>query len=58
VPETTALEPLLNYLLSHIGKADYCLFDVTYFNPNLMFELGLSAGLRRKEIAPCILLNT
>ena len=58
VPETSALEPLLSYLRSHISKADYTLFDVTYFNPNVLFELGLSAGLTRREIAPRILLNT
>ena len=36
---------LLSILTTYIKAADFCLFDLSYWNPNVALELGLAEGL-------------
>lgn len=36
---------LLGILTSYIKAADYCIFDISLWNPNVALELGLAEGL-------------
>jgi hypothetical protein len=36
---------LLGVLTSYIKAADYCIFDISLWNPNVALELGLAEGL-------------
>jgi len=49
---------LLHVIKTRILKADYSIFDLTNWNPNVALELGLSEGLRRRQKEYYILLNT
>jgi len=37
---------LLKILKNHIQSVDYCIFDLTFWNPNVALELGLVEGLK------------
>jgi hypothetical protein len=37
---------LLGILTSYISAADYCMFDISTWNPNVALEIGLAEGLR------------
>ena len=39
---------LLGILKGHIKKTDFCLFDVSTWNPNVSLELGLAEGMKVK----------
>lgn len=45
-PRAGTLGTLLNHLKSQMGKAEYCLFDLTDLNPNVTFELGINMETR------------
>jgi hypothetical protein len=50
---------LLQIMKSNIGRADYSIFDLSNWNPNVALELGLAEGLRRRPGKDYyILLNT
>ena len=50
---------LLSIMKSNIGKADYSIFDLSNWNPNVALELGLAEGLKKKPAKTYyILLNT
>lgn len=52
-------EHLLTIMKQNIKKADFALFDLSDWNPNVSLELGLAEGLRKKSLKPYyILLNT
>jgi hypothetical protein len=36
---------LLGILTSYIKAADYCIFDISTWNPNVALEIGLAEGL-------------
>lgn len=57
-PRAGTLGTLLNHLKSQMGKAEYCLFDLTDLNPNVTFELGIADGLGKKLKGLFMLLNT
>jgi hypothetical protein len=41
-------EHLLDIMRTNIGKADFSIFDLSNWNPNVALELGLSQGLKKK----------
>jgi hypothetical protein len=41
-----ATKHLLGILTSYIKSADYCIFDISLWNPNVALEIGLAEGLR------------
>jgi hypothetical protein len=50
---------LLAIMKANISKADYSIFDLSDWNPNVSLELGLAEGLKKKHAKPYyILLNT
>ncbi len=50
---------LLSIMKSNISKADFSMFDLSDWNPNVSLELGLAEGLKRAALKPYyILLNT
>lgn len=50
---------LLQIMKSNIAKADYSIFDLSNWNPNVALELGLAEGLKKKPAKTYyILLNT
>ncbi len=50
---------LLTIMKSNISKADYSIFDLSNWNPNVALELGLAEGLKKKPAKNYyILLNT
>lgn len=50
---------LLAIMKSNISKADFSMFDLSDWNPNVALELGLAEGLKRRALKPYyILLNT
>lgn len=50
---------LLAIMKTNINKADFSIFDLSNWNPNVALELGLAEGLRRESQKPYyILLNT
>jgi len=50
---------LLTIMKGNIGKADFSIFDLSDWNPNVALELGISEGLKRKPGKEYyILLNT
>ncbi|QAT17486.1 hypothetical protein BU251_07045 [Candidatus Velamenicoccus archaeovorus] len=50
---------LLQILKKHINEADYSIFDLSSWNPNVTLELGLSEGIRKiSNKKYYILLNT
>lgn len=50
---------LLSIMKSNISKADFSIFDLSNWNPNVSLELGLAEGLKRTALKPYyILLNT
>jgi hypothetical protein len=40
-----ATKHLLGILTSYIRAADFCVFDISMWNPNVALEIGLAAGL-------------
>jgi len=40
-----ATKHLLGILTSYIKTADYCIFDISLWNPNVALEIGLAEGL-------------
>ena len=40
-----ATKHLLGILTSHIKAADFCIFDISLWNPNVALEIGLAEGL-------------
>ena len=40
-----ATKHLLGILTSHIKAVDYCIFDISLWNPNVALEIGLAEGL-------------
>ena len=40
---------LLSIMKSNITKADYSIFDLSNWNPNVALELGLAEGLRARD---------
>ena len=48
---------LLQHIKMGILRADYALFDVTTWNPNVSLELGLCEGLKRRQKEYYILVN-
>jgi hypothetical protein len=52
-------EHLLDVMRASVGKADFSIFDLSDWNPNVALELGLAQGLRKAPGKPYyILLNT
>jgi len=52
-------EHLLDIMRDNVTKADFSIFDLSDWNPNVALELGLAQGLRKKPGKPYyILLNT
>lgn len=52
-------EHLLDIMRENVTKADFSIFDLSDWNPNVALELGLAQGLRKKPGKPYyILLNT
>jgi hypothetical protein len=52
-------EHLLDVIRASVGKADFSIFDLSDWNPNVALELGLAQGLRKAPGKPYyILLNT
>jgi len=49
---------LLTKVKSFIRWADYCVFDLTRWNPNVMLEVGLAEGMKQRQKEYYILLNT
>ncbi|MBI3333619.1 MAG: hypothetical protein HYZ93_05970 [Candidatus Omnitrophica bacterium] len=50
---------LLGIMKSNIARADYAIFDLSDWNPNVSLELGLTEGLSRRRLKDYyILLNT
>lgn len=50
---------LLTIMKSNIARADYSIFDLSNWNPNVALELGLAEGLKKKPAKNYyILLNT
>ena len=39
---------LLSNLTTYIRAVDYCIFDLSFWNPNVSLELGLAEGLGKK----------
>jgi hypothetical protein len=42
---TLTTKHLLGILTSYIRSADYCIFDISTWNPNVALEIGLAEGL-------------
>jgi hypothetical protein len=42
---TLSTKHLLGILTSYIRAVDYCVFDISTWNPNVALEIGLAAGL-------------
>src|SRR5271156_616142 len=52
-------EHLLDIMRDNVTKADFSIFDLSDWNPNVALELGLTQGLRKKPGKPYyIVLNT
>ena len=52
-------EHLLDIMRDNVLKADFSIFDLSDWNPNVALELGLTQGLRKKPGKPYyIVLNT
>jgi hypothetical protein len=52
-------EHLLDVMRDNVTQADFSIFDLSDWNPNVALELGLAQGLRKKPGKPYyILLNT
>lgn len=50
---------LLSIMKANILKSDFCIFDLSDWNPNVSLELGIAEGLRKKSGRDYyILLNT
>lgn len=39
---------ILDKVRQHIERSDFGLFDITYLNPNVLLELGIAIGMKKK----------